>query len=98
MITTFTSLRNGGHFTVKLMVMIISLLTTYYQSMVAFFPLLESTIISSCEIRIIEKIKNEFCTFKIKKEMTLMDMIWIPLFHYTVLNDNLHLFFPLSCI
>lgn len=67
MITTFTSLRNGGHFTVKLMVMIISVLTTYYQSMVAFFPLLESTIISPCEIRIDKNITNEVCTFKIKK-------------------------------
>lgn len=68
MITMFTSLRNGGHFTVKLMVMIISVLTTYYQSMVAFSPLLESTIISPCEIRILENIINEVCTFKIKKK------------------------------
>lgn len=82
----------------KLMVMIISVLTTYYQSMVAFFPLLESTIISPCEIRIDKNITNEVCTFKIKK-MTLMGMIWMPLFHYSVLNDNLHLlFFTLSYI
>ena len=81
------------------MVMIISVLTTYYQSMVAFFPLLESTIISPCEIRILENIINEVCTLKKKKKKILMDMIWIPLFHYTVLNDNLHLlFFTLSCI
>lgn len=25
-------------------------------------------------------------------------MKWIPLFHYIVLNDNLNLFFPLSCM
>lgn len=75
MITTFTSLRNGGHFIVKLMAMIISSLTPYYQSMVAFSPLLESTIISSCEIRIIEKIRKEIYTF-LNKKMTLMDIIW----------------------
>lgn len=70
MIATFTSLRNGGHFIVKLMVMIISSLTTCYQSVVVFFPLIESTIISSYEIRIIEKIINEIYTFLNEKKVT----------------------------
>lgn len=66
--------------------------------MVAFSPLLESTIISSCEIRIIEKIRKEIYTF-LNKKMTLMDIIWVPLFHYSVLNENLQsLLFPLSCM
>lgn len=50
------------------MAMNMAFLTIYYQLMLALFTLLKSTIISSCEIRIIEKIIKEIYTvFKFKK-------------------------------
>ena len=77
--------------------MIISLLTAYHQSMVAFF--------SFAGIQHNQFLWNqnhwkayEWIGYFLKIFKSDLNMKWIPLFHYIVLNDNLNLFFPLSCM